>query len=114
LTKKHPGTVLLDGGGPAATIADDLEDAGVEVVRLQSGQVASACGRFYDLLADHKLRIRPDAVLDAAVAGVAKKTVGDRFVWSRHASTVDVTPLMAVTLACARPGQEVEPFVIVG
>ncbi len=111
LTQHRPGRVVLDGGGPAASIADDLEDAGIDVVRLQFGQVASACGRFYDLLADHKLRVRPDQGLDAAVGAVAKKQVGDRFVWSRHASTADVTPLMAATLACARLDEEVAPWV---
>lgn len=99
LHSRRGGRAVVDGGGPAASVADELEEAGVPVVRLAGGRVASACGRFYDDLADGKIRVRPSKELDDAVMGVFKKPVGDRFVWSRVASTSDVTPLMALTLA---------------
>ncbi len=112
LYESRGGRAVIDGGGPAASIGDELEDAGVPVVRLKGGQVASACGRLYDDLSDGKVRIRPSKELDDAVIGLAKKPVGDRFVWSRTASPVDVTPLMAVTLARSGglPEMQPEPF----
>lgn len=94
------GEVVVDGGGPAASVADDLEDAGVTVRRLTSAEVAAACGRMYDDIADGKVRVRPSSQpLDEAVAGLVTRTLGDRFVWSRKDSTADVTPFMAATLA---------------
>jgi len=109
--RSKPGRIVVDGGGPAASIADDLEDAGLPVFRINYGQVASACARMYDAIADRKLRIYPSKELDEAVAGLAKKPVGDRFVWSRSASTSDVTPFMAVTLAHSRAEEEVSPWI---
>lgn len=94
--------VVVDGTGPVATIADGLEESGVTVQRLSGGEVADACGKMYDSIADGKVAVRPSsAELDEAVAGVAKRPVGDRFVWSRSTSAADVTPLMAATLAFA-------------
>jgi len=108
---RRPGVIVVDGGGPAASLADDLESARLPVRRLTFGESASACGRMYDAIADGKIRVRPSPELDAAVDGVAKKPVGDRFVWSRSSSSADVTPLMAVTLAMHGSLQvAVEPF----
>lgn len=92
--------VVVDGSGPAANIADDLEADGVKVRRMTSGEVASACGRIFDDIADGKIRIRTNSPeLDRAVSGVATKVSGDRFRWSRSMSSEDVTPFFAVTLA---------------
>lgn len=102
------GTYVVDGGGPAVSVADDLERAGLPVTRLSSPDVAAACARIYDAIADGTVKVRTSVALDAAVETVAKKPVGDRFVWSRSASTGDVTPLMAATLAWAA-GASSEP-----
>lgn len=115
LVESWSGDVVVDGGGPAASIADELETAGVTVRRLTGGEVAVACARMYDGIADQKVKVRPAQPLDDAVAGLAKKTIGDRFVWARAASTADVTPLMAATLARSRPGHnpEMKPIMVV-
>lgn len=105
LYEQRGGRIVIDGGGPAASVADEMEDAGLPVVRLPNAAVVSACGRLYDAVADRKVRVYPSRPLDEAVAGLAKKVVGDRFVWARTASTADVTPLVAATLAMTRDGQ---------
>lgn len=102
LAGRWGGRFVVDGGGPAASVADDLTDAGLEVVRLSGPEVAAACGRMFDAVVAGQVRVRPSVQLDAAVAGAAKKKVGDRFVWHRERSGADVTPLVAVTLAFAR------------
>lgn len=114
LHRSRPGRIVVDGGGPAASIADDLEDAGLPVFRVQYGGVASACARLYDALADRKVRVYPSQPLDESVSGLAKKPVGDRFVWSRAGSAGDATPVMAVTLAHSRGEQEVTPWIDFG
>jgi hypothetical protein len=100
---------VVDSGGPAASIGNDLEQAGLQVVRLNTSEVAAACAAFYDAIADRQVAIRTDASLDAAVAGLEKRPLGDRFMWARSTSLADITPFMAATLAynLAR-GQEAE------
>lgn len=93
-------SVVVDGDGPAVSVADELSDLGITVKRLTRSETAAACARVFDGLADGKIGVRPtSAALDDAAGGVATKPVGDRFVWSRSASAVDVTPLMALTVA---------------
>lgn len=99
LQSRWGGQVVLDAGGPAGALLEDLEQAAVKVTGMGSAEVAAACARFYDRVADGQLRIRSNPLFDEAVAGLAKRPVGDRFVWSRSTSTSDVTPLMAATLA---------------
>jgi len=111
LKDRWGGRFAVDGGGPAAYIADELERAGLVVVRLSSAEVAAACARLYDSVADAKVIIRSAEALDRAVEGLAKRPVGDRFVWSRTSSTTDITPMFAATLALGvAPEKEVEPF----
>jgi hypothetical protein len=112
LTEKYGGIAVIDGGGPAASIADDLEAANIKVKRLTNTEVAAACARFYDAVADQRIRVRPSQSLDDAVAAVARRPVGDRFVWARSTSLADITPLFAVTLAFgAAPDKELIPMV---
>lgn len=114
LLKTHGGEIVVDGGGPAAPIADELEAERSKVRRVTGGDLAAACARIYDAIADRKILIRPSQPLDDAAAGVTRKPLGDRFVWSRSTSSVDVTPLMALTLSYAHGQQEVKPFVLLG
>lgn len=99
LIEVHGGTVALDSGGPAAGLAEVLEADGIPVAKLTYGDLAIACGKLYDDIIDNKLDVIPATPLDTAVGGVTKRQAGDRFVWSRSASPVDVTPLVAATLA---------------
>lgn len=95
LTKAHGGKVALDFGGPAGVLADSIRKAD----RLKSQEVVRACGGFFDAIADATITVRRDSALDAAVEGAVKKPVGDAWVFSRRASSEDVTPLMAAALA---------------
>lgn len=93
------GRFRIDGTGQARSIADDLEADGIPVERLDSMESAAACARLFDAIADGTVKVRTSAELDAAVKGLAKRPIGDRFVWSRTTSINDVTPVWAVTLA---------------
>ena len=79
------------------------EPGAVVVDPLGAADHAQACGTFVDLLAAGRLSHRAQAVLDDAVAGAARRPLGDAWLWSRSRSGVDISPLVAVTLAaCAR------------
>ncbi len=96
LAKKWRARVVLDGGGPAGALADNIKRCDA----LNAPTVIKATGAFFDAVVEMTgISVRTDPVLNAAVEGAVKKEIGDRFVWSRSASTEDVTPLEAATLA---------------
>lgn len=111
LALKWEGVVVLDGAGPIAYMAKDLREKGVQVQALQAAEVAQQCGRMYDDIADEKVTFARRGPLwgrmEKAVAGLAQKASGDRMVWSREASTEDISPFFAATLCWdpnAHPG----------
>lgn len=99
LSEKWRGTFVIDGNGPALSLADDLENENIPVKRLSTPETAAACGRMYDAIADMRVKFRTAEQFDIAVAGLAKKPMGDRFIWARQASMADITPFFAACLA---------------
>jgi hypothetical protein len=107
--KHDPQTVVCDGIGPAASLIAELAAAGVNVEKLNTQDHAQACGLIFDLCEQRKLRHLGTPELAAAVRGAAKRPLGDAWAWSRKNSSVDISPLVAVTLgvwAAAQPGNQ--------
>jgi hypothetical protein len=94
-----PGAVALDPVGPAGSLLPRLQDAGITVTEIGAREHSQACGAFYDLVMARDLRHIDQPQLNAAVAGARKRPLGDAFAWSRKASSVDISPLVAATLA---------------
>jgi phage terminase large subunit-like protein len=94
-----PKSFVIDGIGPASSIIPDLEAAGIVVITTKSRDMAQACGRIYDAVLNDKLVHRGQPPLDAAIAGASKRKLGDAWAWSRSSSSVDISPLVAATLA---------------
>lgn len=117
LTDKWGGAVGVDHRGPAGVLADSID----RCAKLSSRDVLKACGGLFDAIVEQQVQFRQDSALDTSVEGAVKKTVGDMWAWSRKASTADVTPLMASTVAFEVAGnpaqyvdeQDSESFVIV-
>ena len=97
--RAHPGATVVADSLVAASIIGELNRAHVVVDPLGASDHAKACGTFVDLLAAGRLSHRAQAVLDDAVAGAARRPLGDAWLWSRSRSGVDISPLVAVTLA---------------
>jgi hypothetical protein len=116
LVGRWSGRVALDATGPAGSLSADLEAAGVEVDRYNGGRLAAACGAFYDAVADRRVQVRPSPQLTTAVEGARRQSVGDAWRWARKDLTVDVCPLVAVTVAfdAARATPNDVPFVVYG
>jgi hypothetical protein len=100
----HGSPVVLDGGtGPASTVVDQLRGRGDElppwVRAVTPREYTTACAQLLDGIGDKSIRHRGDPALDAAVAAAARRTVGDGWAWSRRLPTVDVSPLVAASLA---------------
>jgi len=105
LTARHRSSIALDEGGPAGVFASQLK----RLTPMSGRAVIDACAAMFDAITEGAISFRADPAFDAAVEGVAKKPVGDRWVWSRKASAADVTPLMAATLAFSAPGPPAAP-----
>ena len=99
LAKTWDADVVLDSYGPAGSLAPEIEAEGVTVHAVTSREMTAACGRFYDAVADGKVRIRRHEALDLAAAAARKRQIGDSWLWGRKDSAEDVSPLVAVTLA---------------
>lgn len=91
--------VVCDGFGPSAAIAKLLDDAGITVRRMDSGDYGKACGLFVDFVGEKKLRHLGQDELDQALRGARARPLVDRWAWSRVKSTMNISPLVAATLA---------------
>lgn len=129
LERWKPCAVALDAGGPAGSLVADFDDAGIELTPPKYRDAAAACGALYDSVVrppdapedwTSTLRHRPHPALSAALAGAGKRPVGDAWAWDRRGVSVDISPLVAVTLArwayVTRPREEEapEPWVMYG
>jgi hypothetical protein len=72
---------------------------GVKVVQPKAGKSRSACGQFYDAVTEQTLSHLDQAPLASALAGAQKRPLGDAWAWARRIVSVDISPLVASTLA---------------
>lgn len=109
IAKRQKATIVVDGTGPAVSLADELEAKGIKVLRLTGPQVAVATAKFFDAVMDKTITVRESAPMNVAAGAARKRPQGDRFVWSR-ATAADVTPLIALTLAFGAPETQLTPM----
>jgi hypothetical protein len=115
----NPCAVALDAGGPAGSLMADFDEAGIELTKPKARDAAAACGALYDAVVRPPdapsdwaptLRHIPHPALSAALAGAGKRPLGDAWAWDRRGTSVDISPLVAATLArwayTTRPRQE--------
>jgi phage terminase large subunit-like protein len=95
-----PRAVVLDPAGPAGSLITAFQERGVEPVLVSAREVAQACGAFHDAVAERQaIRHLDQAMLNAALAGAKPRPLGDAWAWHRKNSLVDISPLVAATLA---------------
>jgi hypothetical protein len=109
--KRDPVAIVLDAKGPAASLLLELEKRGIRVPKKADkpkrgdlavaafNDVAGACGQFADAVRQKKIRHRDQIQLNVALAGARSRPLGDAWAWARKAADVDISPLVAVTLA---------------
>lgn len=113
LYKKHNAVgVCCDGAGPAGSLIHDLEQQGVPVTALSAKEHGQACGAFYDHVAQENLRHLGTPELADALRGATRRQLGDAWAWDRKKSSVDISPLVACTLALwgHLTTEQAEPF----
>ncbi len=100
LAERHEvAAFVCDGYGPAVSIAKQVEDAGLEVRRLDAGEHGQACGRLVDAVAEGTIRHLNQDELTLAVKGAKPRPLGDAWAFSRRNSSVDISPLVASSFA---------------
>ena len=109
LLASHGGEVVIDPGSPAGSLIPALETAEVPHRLMRTRDVVTGCGMFFDAVTEGTIRHLAQPPLTAAVAGATKRTVGDAWAWSRKNSSVDITPLVAVTNALWGAGTTESP-----
>lgn len=95
----RPMGISCDGVGPVSSLVPKVQQLGVNVEMLSTTDHGRACGLFVDLVDQGVLRHFPRKELTNAVKGAARRPLGDAWAWSRKNSTVDISPLVAATLA---------------
>jgi len=98
--KWAPSTFVIAKDAPAASLAGDMEDAGLPVVVASGEEIGTACADLVDAVRQRGVFHGPQPALDDAVKGAKTKPRGDgAFTFTRVRSGVDITALYAVTLA---------------
>lgn len=108
------GELLIDTNGPAAKLIVPLEEAGVVVRRVSPQEAVQASMLFADRVREGSVRHIGQRRLTAAVAGVARRDVGDgAWRFSRKKSLADISPLNAASFAywAAQAAGETEPHI---
>jgi hypothetical protein len=100
IERLKPCAVVIDGASEAGSLIAPLEAASVEVVKPTFREMAQACGQLVEAVTDSgTLRHLGQVELAVALAGAQKRPLGDSWAWSRRDSSVDISPLVASTLA---------------
>ncbi len=94
-----PEMIVCDAVGPGKSLVAQLELAQIPVETYDSNEHAAACGRFTDVVVEQSLRHLGSLDLLNAIRGAKTRPLGDRWAWSRKNSSVDISPLVAATLA---------------
>lgn len=92
--------IYCDSVGPASSLLVTLQEAGVKVETVNSTELGQCCGRLVDMVNDNTLRHLGSDELRNAVIGARTRPIGDgSWAWGRKHSTVDISPLVAATIA---------------
>lgn len=112
LNAEHrPIVWALDAAGPAGTLVEALDDAGITIPERPEEphrgaliipmvrEVAMATGQAIDAVRQKLPAHIGQQELTEAVRGAKLRTLGDGSAWGRRISTCDISPLVAATLA---------------
>jgi hypothetical protein len=99
LNERETRTVIVDAFGVAGAVVTQLEERGVDVHRVSGAEHAEAVGVLMEEVTEETLRHLGSLELLDAVRGAKLRSMGDAHLWSRRHATVDISPLVAGSLA---------------
>jgi phage terminase large subunit-like protein len=89
----------VNAAGPLGYLIPELQAAGCRVEVITGTGYADAAARLRTLIVEGRIAHMDDPRLNRAIEGVETRPTGDRSIWKKKDSTVDETPLVAVSLA---------------
>jgi phage terminase large subunit-like protein len=96
----RPCAVVIDPSSHAGSLIEDVSKLGVEVASPFSARdAAQACGQLQNLVTARGLAHLGQPALDAALGGAVTRPLADARAWDRKSVSVDISPLVAVSLA---------------
>jgi len=99
IARHKASAIVCDGKGPVASLMPDLANLRTRLVPVTAQEHAQACGMLYDAVQQGTVRHLGTPELSVAVSGAVKRPLGDAWAWSRRSSAIDISPLVACTLA---------------
>jgi hypothetical protein len=106
-----PIPIRIHKSGPEAAFIAPLRERGVEVIEVSSADVAQATGQLLDAAANGQLVHLGQPSLDKAVRGaVLSMSTDGASVLSQRKSSVEITPLLAVTVALGGVSERVSMY----
>lgn len=94
--------VVIDAQSPATVLLPELKKAGVTVTLTGPKDMGQACGRLLDMVSQRTItHLTGQTPLEQAVEGATIRPIGHEgaFGWNKLGSDIDISPLVAVTLA---------------
>ena len=102
LVARHRTDLVIHRTGPLGYMLEELHRRGVRVTPATASDYGDAVARFRTLAAAGQLAHYADPRLTSAVDGAVSRHSGDREVWSRRDTSIDISPLVAATFAAWR------------
>lgn len=98
VSDRWSASIVIDSGGPAASLIAPLEARNVTVIPIAVREVTIAAAMFYDAVMSKRVVHMNDYRLNDAVIGASKRAVGERWAFDRRGH-VDISPLAAASFA---------------
>ena len=99
LTRTHGATMLIQRTGPVGYLIPDLEARGARIRVVPADEGYAAVGRWKAFVREGRITHPDDPRLNAAVENALTRVSGEREYWRRIDLAVDLSPLVAATLA---------------
>lgn len=93
--------LVVDSRSPTGGVIDALRNAGIPLVEVSQTEFVQGCVALQADAVSDRLRHLGQPMLLEAVTGAEIRPVGEAWAFSARQSTVDITPLLAATLATA-------------
>lgn len=97
----NPIATVAIAGGHVDSLVPSWKRDGARVKLVKFGDYVQSCGVIYDWITQGKIRHLDDEILNDAIEGVKQTFTRDNasWYWSRKSSEVDITSLVALTVA---------------
>ena len=94
-----PSTIVLDVGSPAGALLPELDARSLQLTKVAGREMAQASVAFAAAIHNRSVRHLNQPALNAAVNAAKRRQVGDLWAFGRRGSFVDISPLIAASLA---------------